>query len=112
MNGAVIVCTASSHNDNSTVRDDEIEDDSAANPGRDVWMQQGTIDQFILGTRLNNESPAVTFARLEARLNETVAAIDGVCTLTPEQRNKLTMAGRGDIKHFLTISRLDHPTRQ
>ena len=36
--------------------------------------------------------------RLESRLKLRIEQIDRVCKLTPEQRNKLNAAGRGDIK--------------
>ncbi len=36
--------------------------------------------------------------RLESRLRLRIEQIDRVCKLTPEQRNKLNAAGRGDIK--------------
>ena len=38
--------------------------------------------------------------RLETRLKSRIEQIDRACKLTPEQRNKLNVAGRGEIRRF------------
>jgi hypothetical protein len=43
--------------------------------------------------------------RLETRLKSRIAQVDRVCKLTAEQRGKLTVAGRGDIRR--TFARID-----
>ena len=42
--------------------------------------------------------PGAVRQRLESRLKSRIEQIDRVCKLTPDQRSKLNVAGRGDIK--------------
>ena len=56
------------------------------------WLAEFNILAFGHG------DPDGARRRLESRLKSRIEQIDRVCKLTPEQRNKLNVAGRGDIK--------------
>lgn len=56
-----------------------------------------TFDQWVFGQRGN---AALGKTRLESALLVQIENIDRLCTLTEEQRQKLRLAGRGDIKRL------------
>ncbi len=72
------------------------ENDVIAPPPRFV-VARGTFDQYILVSTGNRDSRAY----LESILTRRVEAIDRQRHLTPDQRKKLVLAGRGDIKRLL-----------
>ena len=65
------------------------------NPGLQFSDRQ--IDRWLFGLDGDADS-----ARLlsELRLKSRIDYIDRLCSLTPDQRRKLELAGRGDIKRF------------
>jgi hypothetical protein len=57
----------------------------------------GTLDQLVFGNGQNAENGR---RRLDALLNQKIIAVDQFCQLTENQKQKLQLAGRGDIKRF------------
>jgi hypothetical protein len=57
-----------------------------------------TFDQWVFGARGNALAGKT---RLESALLVQIENIDRLCSLTEEQRQKLRLAGRGDIKRLL-----------
>jgi hypothetical protein len=82
--------------------DDDVADEAplVVAPARRVWVAvEGTFDSSLFGAL--SDSPAER-ARLEGILERLInfAEQTNQITLTPAQRRKLRLAGRGDIKHF------------
>jgi hypothetical protein len=57
----------------------------------------GTLDQLVFG---NGQNAADGRRRLDALLNQKIKAVEKFCRLTDAQKQKLQLAGRGDIKRF------------
>jgi hypothetical protein len=57
----------------------------------------GTLDQLVFGS---GQNAADGRRRLDALLNQKIIAADQFCRLTEIQKQKLQLAGRGDIKRF------------
>jgi hypothetical protein len=57
----------------------------------------GTLDQLVFGY---GQNAAGGRRRLDALLNQKIIAVDQFCQLTETQKQKLQLAGRGDIKRF------------
>jgi hypothetical protein len=57
-------------------------------------------DQFDLMIFQPDQTPDAARQRLETSLSSEVAEIDRTCTLSPAQKHKLLLMGRGDIKRF------------
>jgi hypothetical protein len=68
----------------------------AARPQR-VILFSGTFDELVYGS---DSCAADARIRLDNRLRERLAKIDRISQLTDAQREKLQLAGRGDIKRF------------
>ena len=68
-------------------------------PGQIVLVQFESfmLDQSVFGARLTD---AGARAALNARLGQQIAELDIACGLTAGQKQKLELAGRGDIVHF------------
>jgi hypothetical protein len=68
-------------------------------PGQIVGVQfdDALFNQSVFGPRL---TAAGVRAALNARLAQHIAATDFACGLTAAQKQKLELAGRGDIAHF------------
>jgi hypothetical protein len=62
-----------------------------------VILFSGTFDELVYGS---DYSAADARIRLESRLRETLEKIDRISELTDAQKEKLQLAGRGDIKRF------------
>jgi hypothetical protein len=65
---------------------------------RPTWSQ-AQFDSYLFGKA---RTAAVAQGRLEAKLDCRLDAVVLDYALTPAQRAKLALAGRGDIKHFLS----------
>jgi len=76
---------------------DDDEADVAAPPRSRFMIAERTFDRYVLGGMADPDSAR---AYLESVLTERIDAIDPQHRLTPDQRNKLLLAGRGDIKHL------------
>jgi hypothetical protein len=57
-----------------------------------------TFDQWVFGQRGGNATASKS--RLESALLVQIENLDRLCSLTEEQRTKLRLAGRGDIKRL------------
>ncbi|MBI3864158.1 MAG: hypothetical protein HY290_19925 [Planctomycetia bacterium] len=68
---------------------------SAEGPAR---ITQGTPDEFVFG---ESATAAKAEIKLYALLEKQVARIDRMCKLTDEQKHKIELAGRGDVKRLL-----------
>lgn len=66
-------------------------------PAHGLHFSDRQIDRWLFGLDGDVDS-----ARLlsESRLKSRIGYIDQLCILTPDQRKKLELAGRGDIKRF------------
>ena len=69
----------------------------ARSSGPRLRFSDRQIDRWLFGLDGDVDS-----ARLlsESRLKSRIDYIDRLCSLTPDQRKKLELAGRGDIKRF------------
>jgi len=79
-----------------TPRDDDDEPDGIAPPPRRFIVAKQTFNQYILGGAGDPDSRA----HLESLLSRRIEAIDRQRRLTPAQKTKLLLAGRGDIKRL------------
>ena len=59
------------------------------------WTDE-TFDQWVFGSR----TPAAARIRLNSLLTLQIEDVDRTCALTPEQKTKLELAGKGDVKHL------------
>ena len=59
------------------------------------WTDE-TFDQWVFGSR----TPAAARTRLNSLLTLQIEDVDRTCSLTPEQKTKLELAGKGDVKHL------------
>jgi hypothetical protein len=64
--------------------------------GRQAWSDE-QLDQMIFQP---DRTAAAARKRLDGQLASQIAVIDRACKLTDEQKQKLQLAGRGDIKRF------------
>jgi hypothetical protein len=76
---------------------DDDEADVAAPPRAKSRVAERCFDNFILGGMVDLESVR---AYLESELTNRIDAIDRQSHLTPDQTNKLLLAGKGDIKRL------------
>jgi hypothetical protein len=60
-------------------------------------IPEGTLDQLVFGRGRNAASGRM---QLDALLNQKIGAVEKSCRLTAAQKQKLHLAGRGDIKRF------------
>jgi hypothetical protein len=88
-----------------TPQDDDEADVIAPPPPRFVVAEQ-TFNQYILGGTGDPDSRA----HLESILTRRIEAIDRQRRLTPDQKTKLLLAGRGDIKRL--FDRIEDERRQ
>ena len=80
-----------------------LEDDDEPANGQEVqqmarvvgWTDE-TFDQWVFGSR----TPSAARTRLNSLLTLQIEDVDRTCVLTPEQRAKLELAGKGDVKHL------------
>src|SRR5229473_389473 len=80
--------------------DDEIPDaDAEAIPIQDGFAVR-YFDQVVFGKEGEGRADAVR-GELNLYLREKIAALDFVCDLNETQRQRLQLAGRGDIKRLL-----------
>jgi hypothetical protein len=63
---------------------------------QEAWTDE-QLDQWVFQ---NDHNAASARRRLESSLTLHVDAVDTACKLTDEQKTKLQLAGRGDIKRF------------
>ena len=59
------------------------------------WTDE-TFDQWVFGSR----TPSAARTRLNSLLTLQIEDVDRNCNLTPEQKIKLELAGKGDVKHL------------
>jgi len=78
------------------IADDGDGEHPAPRPQR-VILFSGTFDELVFGIGSNADEVQ---AQLNKRLRETLEKIDRISQLTDAQREKLQLAGRGDIKRF------------
>jgi hypothetical protein len=69
----------------------------------------GTLDQLVIGS---GQCAADGRRRLDTLLNQKIIAVDQFCRLTETQKQKLQLAGRGDIKRFIDRVESLRPTFQ
>ena len=62
--------------------------------------EQLRAEQYYLVIFQQDRTPEAARQRLETSLSYEVAEIDRTCTLSPAQKHKLLLMGRGDIKRF------------
>jgi hypothetical protein len=77
-------------------QDGDAPDDEPVAPQR-LFMEEAQFEQWIYGGRPN---AAEGRKYLETQLDLRIQTLDRVCTLTKQQKEKLLLAGRGDIKHL------------
>src|SRR5690348_1383421 len=85
-------------------QDDGEEDEEAPNPAPAVRMHAFVMndqqfDQWVFGN-MGLGSAGSARNRLDSLLTLNVDDLDRTCGLTPVQKKKLLLAGRGDIKRF------------
>jgi hypothetical protein len=68
-----------------------------ANPKHGVGVASGSFDELVYG---GGGSAADARSRLDQRLQQALDKIDRICGLTEVQKQKLELAGRGDIKRL------------
>ena len=66
-------------------------------PVPDLQFSERQIDRWLFGLDGNVDSARLLSV---SRLKSRIGYIDRLCILTPDQRKKLELAGRGDIKRF------------
>jgi hypothetical protein len=85
----------------ATARPDDDDDDAdevkPAAPAQHVF-QEADFDRWVFQN--NNEGPAGVRKRLMTMLGLHIDDIDRTCKLTEEQKTRIELAGRGDIKQF------------
>jgi hypothetical protein len=87
----------------------EIEIDEAVPRPRSILVSDEQLDRWVFGSGGAGESRR----RLEWSLTSHLNDVDRICSLTAVQKNKLLLAGRGDIKRFFdhveeTRTRIHH----
>ena|SRR5579872_2008553 len=92
---AAIVAIAASAASPAFAQDEDEVDEAAAQP--DFVFADENFDQWVFGGR-GNTGPARS--RLESFLQLQIADVDRVCELTEAQKQKLQLAGKGDIVRF------------
>src|SRR5262245_50657928 len=80
------------------------EDDDDPGKPRPKWLHvrvaAGTFEQVVFGRNSNADK---TRQRFEALLEDKVRAVDQACRLSDEQKQKLRLAGQGDIARFFRL---------
>jgi len=76
--------------------DDIIEDDAPPVAVDRVMWTDENFDQWVFGGR---NIPSIR-SRLDSLLALKIEDANRVCKLTEDQKKKLTLAGKGDLKHF------------
>lgn len=76
--------------------EEEEEEPRQAQMQHQFQIDESWFDQWLF----NGSNAAQRKKRLEARISLHVSAVDAVCTLTEAQKQKLELAGRGDIKQL------------
>jgi hypothetical protein len=77
--------------------DPEDEPEIIVQPQPAFEMSDDNFDQWVFGGGRNAQTGR---RRLESLLNLQVEDVDRTCGLTEDQKKKLTLAGRGDIRRF------------
>jgi hypothetical protein len=81
-------------------QDDEEEEPAAPAPPQAVFMlNDAQFDQWVFGN-LGGGNAATARTKLNSLLTLHVEDLDRSCGLSPVQKKKLELAGRGDIKRF------------
>jgi len=81
-------------------QDDEEEEPAPAAPaGRVFMMNDAQFDQWVFGN-MGQGNAVVARNRLDSLLTLHVDDLERACGLTPAQKKKFVLAGRGDIKRF------------
>jgi hypothetical protein len=79
--------------------DNLADDDFGAGPAQGrVTVLSGTFDELVFGTR---SDAAQTHARLRVILQKKLSTIDRIIGLNALEREKLSLAGQGDIQRLL-----------
>ena len=80
----------------ASAQDDQPDDDGAPQPQQFIWGEE-TFDQWVFG---NMGGAGTNRTRLESMLALQIEDVERACSLTPAQKKKLQLAGRGDLKRF------------
>lgn len=78
------------------VMEEEEEEPRQAQIQHQFQIDESWFDQWLF----NGSNATQRKKRLEARITLHVSAVDAVCSLTDAQKQKLELAGRGDIKQL------------
>jgi hypothetical protein len=79
--------------------DDEDEAPAPPAPANAFVMNDAQFDQWVFGN-MGAANAAVARTKLDSLLTLQVDDLERTCSLTPVQKKKLMLAGRGDIKRF------------
>lgn len=98
VNGASIIFEASNNADEAVDGDDAtIDEQHRARPR----ITNANLNQWTFGIGSDVASAEMATGLLDIELQDELKFIDAACKLTPTQRKKLSLAGRGDIKRFV-----------
>lgn len=81
--------------------DDHPQNDEMVRPQPTIQFQNGTLEEFIFGKGSGWTTAQSVDRELKVVLRDAIERVDAACQLTPQQRKKLELAGRGDIQRFL-----------
>jgi hypothetical protein len=101
VNGVAIFFEASNEVEAPADGDDETIEERQRQQAARPRISSGNIDQLTFGIGSDLASAEIATELLNIQLREQLKVIDAACELTPAQRKKLSLAGRGDIKHFI-----------
>lgn len=110
LNGVFLIMQGANP-ENERVVDEDVEGDANAQDDEmirsrpTIQFSNGTLDEFVFGKGAGSTTAKSVDGELKDALHNAIEKVDAVCQLTPPQRRKLELAGRGDIKRFL--DRLD-----
>ena len=92
----------------AAVRAEELnlDDDEGPPPGPNAAFNARYFDELVFGKR----DSAAARRELNRHLRQKIAETDLVCGLTERQRQKLSLAGRGDLKRL--FDRIDERRRK
>ncbi|MFN0056057.1 MAG: hypothetical protein ACKV0T_28255 [Planctomycetales bacterium] len=77
--------------------DDDVVEEETPLDAPQFMMADENFDQWIYG---GNRNAAAGRKRLDSQLQLRIDEVDRVCGVTPEQKKKLELAGRADIRRF------------
>jgi hypothetical protein len=103
LTAAALLAIVGTAGPSASAQDDEDEDEApapvAVKRANGLVMNDVQFDQWVFGN-MGMANASVARNKLESLLTLNVDDVDRTCDLTPVQRKKLLLAGRGDMKRF------------